>query len=99
MSIFIGSSSITSDLKELDLDPRGADGPVSNYVVQFGEGGEGRRDNSGPYLGSLLALSGRNIRFDLSEAKEYLEREAASNTEMTGRAAAMLKAVKTRIGL
>ncbi|SJL09171.1 uncharacterized protein ARMOST_12547 [Armillaria ostoyae] len=71
-------------------------------VVQIGEGAEGRLNNSEPYLGSLLALSERNIRFDsgnLSEAKEYLERVAASNTELAGRAAAMLKAVKAKMGL
>ncbi len=72
-------------------------------VVQIGEGAEGegrscliiyefssglgRLNNSEPYLGSLLALSERNIRFDsgnLSEAKEYLERVAASNTGIGG---------------
>ncbi len=61
--------------------------------------GQGRLDNSEPYLGSLLALSGRNICFALSEAKEYLERVAASNTEMAGKAVVMFQAVKTTIGL
>ncbi|KAK0186485.1 hypothetical protein F5146DRAFT_985846 [Armillaria mellea] len=71
-------------------------------VVQIGEGADGRLNNSEPYLGSLLALSEHNIRFDsgnLSEAKEYLERVAASNTELAGRATAMLKAVKARMAV
>ncbi|KAK0444285.1 cell division control protein 23 [Desarmillaria tabescens] len=66
-------------------------------VVQIGEGAEGTIA-----LGSLLALSERNIRFafgNLSEAKEYLERVASSNTELAGRAAVMLKAVKTKMAV
>ncbi len=74
----------------------------SCLIIYYFSSGLGRLNNSEPYLGSLLALSERNIRFDsgnLSEAKDYLERVAASNTELAGRAAAMLTAVKTKIGL